>query len=376
MTYWLNLFTGKTWREFQAAGAKTSGFRERVWNRCKGIKRGDVFLCYLVGVKRWVGLLEIASERFKAETRIFTEEVFPVRFNVRPLVVLPPEHGVPMESLAGKLTFFSAGATGRHWSGLVRGSPTKYKPEDGEAIAAAVREAAAHPFSRPVDAKQLERPANLYKLRAKAGDEEIETVVSIPSKEEEEQTAERPSVEEEGPTHSEIQWRLLDLGSQLGLNVWAPRADRGRTWNSKLIGDVPKMLGSLPNQFNEATTKTIENIDVLWLSGQSIVAAFEVEHTTAIYSGLLRMSDLLTMQPNLDINLYLVGPDNRNEKFVREVARPTFASRPKPLHSVCGFLPYSKLCERLKEARNVIRFLKPEFIDEIADFYDPADDVD
>jgi hypothetical protein len=60
----------------------------------------------------------------------------------------------------------------------------------------------------------------------------------------------------------------------------------------------------------------------------------------------------------------------------REVARPTFASRPKPLHSVCGFLPYSKLCERLREAKNVIRFLKPEFIDEIADFYDPADEVD
>ena len=88
------------------------------------------------------------------------------------------------------------------------------------------------------------------------------------------------------------------------------------------------------------------------------------------------MSDLRTMQPNLDINLYLVGPDSRNEKFVREVARPTFASRPKPLHSVCGFLPYSKLCERLTEAKNVIRFLKPEFIDEIADFYDPADEVD
>ena len=44
MTYWLNLFTGKTWREFQAAGAKTSGFREHVWTRSKGIKPGDVFL--------------------------------------------------------------------------------------------------------------------------------------------------------------------------------------------------------------------------------------------------------------------------------------------------------------------------------------------
>jgi hypothetical protein len=376
MTYWLNLFTGKTWKEFQAAGARATGFREHSWKRSQSIKPGDIFLCYLVGVKRWVGLLEITSEKFRDETRIFEEEVFPVRFTVKSLDILSPEHGVPMESLAGKLTFFPPDATARQWSGRVRGSPSKYKPEDGEAIAAAIREANAHPVSRPVDAKQLERPANLYKLPAQTGDEEIETVVSIPAKEEEEQTAEQPSVEEEGPTHSEIQWRLLDLGSQLGLNVWAPRADRGRAWNSKAIGDIPKMLASLPNQFNEATTKTIENIDVLWLSGQSIVAAFEVEHTTAVYSGLLRMSDLLTMQPNLDINLNLVGPDSRYEKFVREVARPTFASRPKPLHSVCGFLPYSKLCDRLKEAQNVIRFLKPEFIDEIANFYDPADDVD
>jgi hypothetical protein len=44
--------------------------------------------------------------------------------------------------------------------------------------------------------------------------------------------------------------------------------------------------------------------------------------------------------------------------------------------SRCGFLPYSELCERLKEAKNVIRLLKPEFIDEIAYFFDPVDEVD
>src|SRR5207247_4426211 len=97
MTYWLNLFTGKTWREFQAAGAKATGFRDHVWSRSKGIKPGDIFLCYLVGVKRWVGLLEITSERFRDESRIYEEEVFPVRFTVKSLVILSPEHGVPME---------------------------------------------------------------------------------------------------------------------------------------------------------------------------------------------------------------------------------------------------------------------------------------
>jgi hypothetical protein len=54
-------------------------------------------------------------------------------------------------------------------------------------------------------------------------------------------------------------------------------------------------------------------IDVLWLQGEAIVAAFEVEHTTTIYSGLLRMADLVSMQPNLKLDLFIVAPDERRE---------------------------------------------------------------
>ena len=39
--------------------------------------------------------------------------------------------------------------------------------------------------------------------------------------------------------------------------------------------------------------------------------AFEVEHTTAIYSGLLRMADLLALQLNMQIRLHLVAPEER-----------------------------------------------------------------
>ena len=41
----------------------------------------------------------------------------------------------------------------------------------------------------------------------------------------------------------------------------------------------------------------IEHIDVLWLRGNRVEAAFEVEHTAAVCSGLLRMSDLITLHP-------------------------------------------------------------------------------
>jgi hypothetical protein len=375
-TYWLNLFTGTTWAEFQKAGSKVSGFREHNWGRAQKIQSGDIFLCYLVGVSRWVGLLQIESDRFLDKTRIFGEELFPVRFRVKPLVMLPPEHGVPMAQMKGRLSFYPSTMDGGAWSGHVRNSPTRYKDADGIVISEAVRAAAANPVPRAVDARQLGRSANLYKVKVKSAEGEIERVVSIPTAEEEEEVADALIPEAEGPNHTEIQWRLLDLGSQMGLEVWAPKRDRNRTWNNCCITDVPRMRDRLPTQFDENTNRTIQEIDVLWFDGQTIVAAFEVEHSTSIFSGLLRMSDLLTMQPNITIKLYIVGPDERHAKFESEVARPTFAARGRPLHSLCRFLPYSRLCDRLEEAKNVIRFLRPEFLDAIAELYEPEAAVD
>jgi hypothetical protein len=378
--YWLDLFTGTTWDEFRRAGAETTGFREHNWKRAQGIKKGDVFLCYLVGVKRWVGLLRVTAERYRDTRPIWGEEVFPVRFKVEPVVMLPPEHGVPMDFLKNRLSFFTDETAGGRWSGWVRASPTKYKKQDGDVIADALEEAAKAPVARPVDAKKLSRSSNLYKLHRKgqgAGEEEESApVVSVPTDSEEEVDTQSEAAPASATNHTEIQWRLLNLGAQMGLNVWAPRNDRGRVYAGHPINGIPRLLDSLPTQFDEVTTTTIENIDVLWLRGNAIVAAFEVEHSTSIYSGLLRMSDLLTMQPNIDIKLYLAAPDSRFEKFKREVPRPTFASRGKPLHTVCGFLPYSELCARLEEVKNVLPYLRPEFIDEIAEFYDPEEEYE
>jgi len=375
MNYWLDLFTGTTWNEFRSAGAKVSGFRQHNWKRARHIKPGDVFLCYLVGVKRWVGLLEVTGERYRDETPIWGEEVFPVRFPVKPLVMLKAEHGVPMDQLRGKLSFYETDCPPGKWSGWVRSSPTRYDKTDGDIIGDAIREAAAHPQERPVDSKKLKRSSNLYKLKKSSAEGDVETVVTVPTAEEEEETAQATAVAD-APTHTEIQWRLLDLGAQMGLRVWAPKGDRGKAWNEKRIGDVHGLLDSLPTQFDDVTNRTIENIDVLWLAGNAIVAAFEVEHTTSVYSGLLRMSDLLTMQPNIELKLYLVAPDERYSKFKNEIPRPTFATRNKPLHTVCGFLPYSRLCERLEQVKNVVTYLKPEFIDEIVEVYDPAEEYD
>lgn len=127
----------------------------------------------------------------------------------------------------------------------------------------------------------------------------------------------------------------------------------------------------MPTQFNEATNRTIELIDVLWLKGNTILAAFEIEATTSIYSGLLRMSDLLALQPNLDLALYLVAPDERRAKVRQEIARPTFAYREKPLPRVCGFVGFGKLMEKVEGIRRLglAGSLKPEFLKATAEYF-------
>lgn len=68
----------------------------------------------------------------------------------------------------------------------------------------------------------------------------------------------------------------------------------------------------MPNLgFDADTTKIIEHIDVLWLKSNVVQCAFEIEHTTVVYSGLLRLADLVTSQPNIKIKLFIVASQDR-----------------------------------------------------------------
>src|SRR5437667_12509866 len=105
MNYWLDLFTGTTWDEFRQAGSGVTGFRVKQTKYAKNVKPGDILLCYLTGVMRWVGALEVVGLS-KDNRPIWKDVDFPVRFDVKPLVVLQPENGIPMSDLEGRVDFF------------------------------------------------------------------------------------------------------------------------------------------------------------------------------------------------------------------------------------------------------------------------------
>jgi predicted RNA-binding protein len=356
-TYWLDLFTGTTWQQFLDAGANVSGFRENRSKAVQKIKPGDYLLCYLTGVSRFIGVLEVTSESFMDTTAIWGEAAFPCRVHVKPIVILAPETAVPIHELKESLSIFQDLKSPHAWTGHLRGSPARWSTKDGEIILAALQEAAANPVERPVNpAKLARRPRG---LETKIGP------VTVPEAEEPESV--QPPTSTEPSDHTEIQYLLLKLGSEMGFSVWVARNDRSRLYNGKKLSELFKFKESLPLQFDEATTRTIELIDVLWLRGNAIVSAFEVESTTLIYSGLLRMSDLIAMQPNLSIPLYIVAPDERREKVIMEVNRPTFSRLTPPLVALCRFIGFSALRQRLQEVGPFIRYLRQEFLEELSE---------
>lgn len=358
--YWLDLFSAATWQEFLDSGAHISGFRESRWTALQKVKPGDYFLCYLTRFSRWIGILEVVSTPFKDNSPIWKDEVFPCRVEVKVIVSLTPETAVPITLLREQLSIFENLNSPFAWTGHVRGSPTRWKSSDGEAILQVLLDAQANPITRSVTKQKQERLPTV--LPAKIG------VVTVPNGEE--SADESLQVDREPTLHTETQWLLLKLGNDMGLDVWVASNDRNRNCNGHQFTELPHLKKELPLQFDAATNRTIELIDVLWLKGNTIVAAFEIECTTSIYSGLLRMADLIAMQPNLKIPLYIVAPDERRNKVVTEINRPTFSKLAPPMYQMCRFISIPILKERIIQIAAVLKYLKPEFLDELSEACD------
>lgn len=89
--------------------------------------------------------------------------------------------------------------------------------------------------------------------------------------------------------HVKIQWALIRLGKAEGCSVWVPVNDRNLAYRKQPFSG--HTLSRLPNfGFEENSRRIVQNIDVLWLKKNVIRKAFEIESTTSIYSGLLRLN--------------------------------------------------------------------------------------
>ncbi len=217
-------------------------------------------------------MLEVTGDGYYDATPIWASQPFPSRVPVRPVVALDPEFGVPVLDLRDELTVFQNLTNPNRWSGPFRGSPARWKNVDGDAVLRALLQAEASPVPRPL--------GKLSKNPVPVAIEAVSTDRDVVVPELDEQAG---SVDAEGTAHTEVQWLLLKLGPDMGFDVHVAKNDASRAWKGQKLGEMPKRRDQLPQQFDPATNRTIELIDLLWLQGNAIVAAFEIESTTSIY---------------------------------------------------------------------------------------------
>jgi len=169
--------------------------------------------------------------------------------------------------------------------------------------------------------------------------------VSVPTIPEEDEAPATEALADEVRESMQIQALLAKIGAKMGFRIWLPRNDRTRVLKA-WVPQPGQLLDHLPLAFDSTTIATIEQIDVLWLDRRSIVRAFEVEHTTSIYSGLLRMADLVALQPNIKVKLHIVAGVERREKVLREIQRPVFSLLEGcALRDLCTYLSYDLVRE-------------------------------
>lgn len=363
MAYYIDLFSPETYRAFATSARDTSGFRPRHMGVAERINPGDIFVCYLTRLSRWFGLLEVVDGPFRDDKPIFATENDPytVRFHVRPKVWLDMEQAIPIhdDEIWKKLSFTSKlSKDSLAWTGKVRGSLVKLDDADGKFLFDVLTGQAQQKRPYPLD----EQDARRLKTHVVNRPDKVVSV-SVP---EDSFVAEEEQLEQaETRDSTKIQALIASIGAQMGMKVWIPKADRGnvlKEWDP----ENNELLERLPLNYDDVTLRTIEQIDVIWLKRRSIVRAFEVEHTTSVYSGILRMADLLSLQPNMDIKLHIVAPPLRREKVFQEIRRPVFSLLDRgPLAESCTFLSYDSLQELATQKH--LAHLSDSVLDEYAE---------
>lgn len=158
-------------------------------------------------------------------------------------------------------------------------------------------------------------------------------------------------------THSDIQAKLLLIGSYLNYRTYTP--DRSKQSIYGNLGDLCSEKEIPADSIPTMSLDTVKYIDVIWFDDEGFPThAFEVEHTTDITKGLLRLYQI----HKLHIKMYIIAENTNRDKFQKEIQK-------SPFHKIKNeyiFRNYQELDEFFESVKNFAkiqeRFLNKENI--------------
>lgn len=144
--------------------------------------------------------------------------------------------------------------------------------------------------------------------------------------------------------HAKTQWLLVKIGLLEGYDVWVATGDKGKAYQGERFENL--CLSELPHFAGPGVLEVAQHIDVIWFKARTAtpVKFFEIEHSTSVYSGLLRINDVIIDYPVPEA--VIVAPAERGTRFEAQIGRRTFND--SGLAEVCRFMSYEDV-EKLYE---------------------------
>lgn len=141
-------------------------------------------------------------------------------------------------------------------------------------------------------------------------------------------------------SHEAAEYFLLELGMMMGYDTYT--ADQSKFYGEKRLGEISTL--DKPYEFaSEMTLNIVKNIDVMWFDREeSPTHCFEVEHTTAIGTGLSRLIQI-SRGP---VKLFIVAPEDKRRKYEQFLNRTQYRRRRDDFN----FISYEELTELYETA--------------------------
>lgn len=130
----------------------------------------------------------------------------------------------------------------------------------------------------------------------------------------------KPQIRERVSQHSEMIALLATMGKAQGYDIWIGKREQRESDNALQPKKLSEYLTIKKLKVDNASNqKTIENLDLLWIKGNKIMSAFEVESTTTMMSAIMRGSNIDKAVPK-----YMILPEERDAQFNNKMNSPVF----------------------------------------------------
>jgi len=154
-------------------------------------------------------------------------------------------------------------------------------------------------------------------------------------------------------SHWDVIGILTEVGNLLGFDTYVADPSKKSAFLDKKLGDLAQ-LKEIPSFTYERYLDTVKNVDAIWFKEEFPSLCFEVEHTTGVTLGLLRLYQIRNFT---NARFFVIAPSNIIGKYKVEISKDPFYK----IKNRYIFRSYKELIKFYSEAKSYHK-IKDDFL--------------